>query len=268
MRIYHYTSLESLALILQNKTIRFNRLDKVDDLEEGNVESLGIKFCKYIFVSCWTEDENENIPLWKMYGGDWGGVRTSMEKQMFREYSIPRKFIHPKLEIEGCFQYKIPLEDFQNPEFSIYPVSEYDHLFYRNIEYKEDIFLHTKDAIQDNDNELSINIEAFGTYKNKRWKFQNESRFVLYILPYNLLVKSNYSVENVTIAKKALMEGKELSFNYYDMQLKEEAINSMEITLSPSITEAQRIIVEALKDKYAPQAKILDSTLGKIVRLK
>ena len=82
------------------------------------------------------------------------------------------------------------------------------------------------------------------------------------------MVKSNYSVENVTIAKKALMEGKELSFNYYDMQLKEEAINSMEITLSPSITEAQRIIVEALKDKYAPQAKILDSTLGKIVRLK
>ena len=32
--------------------------------------------------------------------------------------------------------------------------------------------------------------------------------------------------------------------------------------------EHKRIIVEALKDKYAPQAKILDSTLGKIVRLK
>ena len=48
MRIYHYTNLESLALILKNKTIRFNRLDKVDDLEEGNVESLGVKFSKYV----------------------------------------------------------------------------------------------------------------------------------------------------------------------------------------------------------------------------
>ena len=48
MKIYHYTNLESLAMILKNKTIRFNRLDKVDDLEEGNTESLGICFCKYI----------------------------------------------------------------------------------------------------------------------------------------------------------------------------------------------------------------------------
>lgn len=77
MRIYHYTSLESLALILQNKTIRFNRLDKVDDLEEGNVESLGIKFCKYIFVSCWTEDENENI----LYGRCMGEIGEVSEFQ-------------------------------------------------------------------------------------------------------------------------------------------------------------------------------------------
>ncbi len=35
MDIHHYTNIENLALILKNKTIRFNRLDKVDDLEEG-----------------------------------------------------------------------------------------------------------------------------------------------------------------------------------------------------------------------------------------
>ena len=55
MRIYHYTNNDTLALILKNRTIRFNRLDNVDDLEEGKAESLGIKFCKYIFVSCWTK---------------------------------------------------------------------------------------------------------------------------------------------------------------------------------------------------------------------
>lgn len=55
MRIYHYTNIDTLALILKNRTIRFNRLDNVDDLEEGKAESLGIKFCKYIFVSCWTK---------------------------------------------------------------------------------------------------------------------------------------------------------------------------------------------------------------------
>ena len=34
MKIYHYTNIEALALILKNQTIRFNRLDKVDDIEE------------------------------------------------------------------------------------------------------------------------------------------------------------------------------------------------------------------------------------------
>lgn len=29
--LYHYASLDTLALILHNRTIRFSRLDKVDD---------------------------------------------------------------------------------------------------------------------------------------------------------------------------------------------------------------------------------------------
>ncbi|MBE6746525.1 MAG: hypothetical protein E7558_03645 [Ruminococcaceae bacterium] len=32
--LYHYTSIETLALILKNRTIRFNSLDKMDDLQE------------------------------------------------------------------------------------------------------------------------------------------------------------------------------------------------------------------------------------------
>ena len=47
--LYHYTSIESLALILKNKTIRLNPLDKMDDLQEqktADVENLG----KFVFV--------------------------------------------------------------------------------------------------------------------------------------------------------------------------------------------------------------------------
>ena len=268
MRIYHYTSLESLALILQNKTIRFNRLDKVDDLEEGNVESLGIKFCKYIFVSCWTEDENENIPLWKMYGGDLGGVRISMEKEMFKMYDISNL-----IESKKTLYSKIPFHDYANPNYFVIPHLEYtDDMFYRHIKYVDDISFYTKNAIQltdikNNFGHMNIDMKSFGYYKNKRWEFQKEVRFVLYILPFNILLERK-NPELGTIVMQCLLQNKTLPFHFYDMHLNEEAVNSMEITLSPSITEAQRVIVEALKDKYAPQAKILDSTLGKIVRLK
>lgn len=32
MKIYHYTTIETLALIIKSRAIRFNRLDCVDDL--------------------------------------------------------------------------------------------------------------------------------------------------------------------------------------------------------------------------------------------
>lgn len=53
MKLYHYTTIDTLALILKNRTIRFNRLDKVDDLEE-KVVSCGVNLGQYIFASCWT----------------------------------------------------------------------------------------------------------------------------------------------------------------------------------------------------------------------
>lgn len=38
-KIYHYTSTETLALILKSKKIRFNRLDQVDDMEGSSFHS-------------------------------------------------------------------------------------------------------------------------------------------------------------------------------------------------------------------------------------
>ncbi len=54
MEIHHYTSIENLALILKNKTIRFTRLDKVDDSEEAGLSCKNIQLSYYTFVSCWT----------------------------------------------------------------------------------------------------------------------------------------------------------------------------------------------------------------------
>lgn len=49
--IYHYTSIENLALILNSQKIRFTRLDKVDDIEEST-EYKKINVSKFLFVSC------------------------------------------------------------------------------------------------------------------------------------------------------------------------------------------------------------------------
>lgn len=54
MKLYHYTSIETLALIL--KTIRFSRLDRVDDPDEYAFSGDGVTPAHYCFVSCWTKN--------------------------------------------------------------------------------------------------------------------------------------------------------------------------------------------------------------------
>jgi hypothetical protein len=84
--IHHYTSIENLALILNSGKIRFNRLDKVDDIEEIGIIDPRV-YLKF-FISCWTDDNAESIPLWKMYTPNMRGVRISMPKDMFQKKVI------------------------------------------------------------------------------------------------------------------------------------------------------------------------------------
>lgn len=267
--IYQYTDLNALALILKNRTIRFNRLDMVDDIEEGKIESLGVKFCKYVFVSCWTENAEESIPLWKMYGGGFGGVRIGLDKDMFKNYAV----MGTDLEWDkgqGTFLSIIPPKDMNNPKFFFFPLK--NETFYRHIKYVEDVTEFTKDAIKvfnviGNRGDILLDMNAFGTYKHKRWAFQEESRFVLYAFPFNP-IKEGQNVVFRTKLVQSLFENRPLPFTYYDLSLNDDAFSNMEIRLSPSVTESQRIIIQSLVDKYAPNAKIVDSSLGMLVRLK
>lgn len=259
-------------MILKNKTIRFNRLDKVDDIEEGSAKSLGVRFCSYIFVSCWTENPEESIPLWKMYGGDFGGVRISMEQEMFYEYFISDLDLG-ELKTEGSMITRTPPQSLTHPDFFVIPICDYDNdLFYRHVKYVDDVYRYTRDAIKitnikDNQENLHMEMKSFGSYKHKRWEFQNETRFVLYVLPCNPLLESaNPYVSN--LVTQSLLENKSLPFMHYDMQLKDEVLDNIEVTLSPSVTEAQQIIIQSLIDKYVPKAKVNESALGKLVRLK
>lgn len=88
--IHHYTSIENLALILKYKTLRFKRLDLLDDKLEGGDFSV-YNPLKYIFSSCWSKSIKENIPLWNMYSPIESRVRLTIDEKVdfFNEYAIP-----------------------------------------------------------------------------------------------------------------------------------------------------------------------------------
>ena len=61
--VHHYTNINSLECILKNKTLRLNRLDKVDDKQEVSFISQK-HWAQYLFVSSWSALENESEAMW------------------------------------------------------------------------------------------------------------------------------------------------------------------------------------------------------------
>lgn len=110
--IHHYTSINTLSLILKYQTIRFNRLDRVDDVSEAKFYGK-YELGKFLFVSCWTDSNVESIPLWHIYTDKMRGVRISLESDWM--YYRPLK-PDPKYKFiqEGTLYAAIPFEKFFN----------------------------------------------------------------------------------------------------------------------------------------------------------
>lgn len=135
-KIHHYTDINTLALILKHKTIRFNRLDRVDDLTEGD-SFTELNLEKFFYVSCWTHDPNESIPQWNMYTPNMAGVRLSLPKKIF-DYEplvIPKEI---EALAEGTLLSPIPFEKMFGEKFFIPPLFLDEKLFGRIVEYTPD----------------------------------------------------------------------------------------------------------------------------------
>lgn len=264
--LYHYTNIETLALILKNRTIRFNSLDKMDDLQEqqtADIKNIG-QFC---YISSWTEDDTESIPMWNMYASLNLGVRIKLRKNPFKIYNNTAEALSKVINA--------PVTDESNgkPLQSIIPITEMfakgfisiqamtkDLLF--KVEYtddKEKLYPH---LLNDEGERFSIALGELGKYKNLHWKFQNEWRYILTILPLNLNQPVENSLNNFQlIANKMRLGLEKQPFPYYDMHLSDEAFSIMEITLSPRISGGSKIIVESLIEKYNPLAIMSESHL-------
>lgn len=135
--LYHYTKVESLALILKNRTIRFRSLDKMDDLQEqqtADLKNIG-KFC---FISSWTAETEESIPMWNMYATLNAGVRIRLCTNPFKKQLITDD-LSEKIVKRGQYvgNYSvIPVEDMVSKRFFSKEAITGDIL--RKIEYTVD----------------------------------------------------------------------------------------------------------------------------------
>ena len=109
--LYHYTAFETLKLILQNETIRFTRIDLLNDPEESIIPMMDKNYMKSIFISSWTDNEIDAIPMWKMYSG-FDGVRLKLPIDLFantKGLQIKKTGENFKVisELESPLEYKV-----------------------------------------------------------------------------------------------------------------------------------------------------------------
>ena len=270
--LYQYTTIEALECILKNRTIRLRPLSSMDDMEEALS-----KDCKaigdLIFVSCWSEEPEEMIPMWYMYSDQCKGVRIGLPENPFEHYvySEEEQIQYGLSGVTGIITTGIPIEDILNKDYTVSPFHS-EH-FLKKIKYtdeeellKPSLWKHQTDSIQ-------FLYGQMGRYKNEYWSFQKEYRYTLYILPMNLsrmggLVQLGLS-DIVIREMKNMSDGNaKLPIDYYDLHIAQNMLERMEIVLGPLMDENDEKRVRTLVGGISDRIIVKRSELAGKIRSK
>lgn len=252
-RLHHYTSVETLRLILANKTIRFNRLDNVNDPREALSNEYKTSQT-LVFASCWTYGE-ESIPHWKMYS-DFTGIRLTMPTLMFSG----RNDNHKVTNDDSLYQ--IGFSDDRNHPIQIvrrgktyignHPGGVYGPT---KVRYVADHELMEQNFFPDRPI-ARYDLRQLGIKKSIIWAHEREIRFRIFASP-------SYSPEIDDfdwMSPQSFIDNPVIT-PYVDIPLDNTALSEAEVMLGPHISTEQRKAVEELCAQYAPNAKIVESRL-------
>lgn len=273
MRLFHYTTIETLALILNSKSIKFSRLDQLDDKTESEPFA-EFNPLSYIFSCSLTDDPIESIPMWKMYSNMETGIRIEFDSNtMFAptlQTIIAPEHKHEVAEFPKVLYSSLHASDILNSDYflSYWDSRDEDSVcqciklkpvsYINDFKDKYQSLLKISDTVENSSptRQISYNPCNFGFYKSKYWEFQKEVRFLIYATPF---AKDNKEISEIVSGKRSL------STTYILVPLSQSCLENIKITLAPKISEPSRLIVTALLAKF-PHAQISDSCLLNTIR--
>jgi len=273
--IHHYTSIETLALLLASGKLRFNRLDRVDDMREAQRHS-GIDFGKYFFVSCWTHDPNESIPQWHMYTERMTGVRISLPVTPFQQ-----KLLRPKpewkLESQGTTVGPLSLEELFGDSYFVVPMFTEPKNFAGPVEYVDNIEARYAEAVKVSkqpEGKVLMTISRpfdLARLKSPEWAFQAEYRFFLFVLPSIQLPAEGpgspaFYKRLPNYVTQAMLSGIAPSINFLDIDLSKSALDNILVTTGPLCSQGAKLCAQALVERYATKGRVEQSCFSGTIR--
>lgn len=272
--LYHYTSLDTLALILKNRTLCFNNLLNVDDMEEAQSEDMG-EFGKFVYVSCWTADSEESIPLWNLYTPDMHGVRIRLPEYPFETHHYKKGDFFFEEDVDTYIDFADMIAENKYSIASTNPVLvkvKYDNekarLFprVRMESYTGALqdFLEAKslEELERKNIDVTYSFKEIGYYKRENWSFQEEWRYKISIAPMGLQESNPPTLEKQQECFRRLEDrAVEPPVQRLFLKIDENALKELEVVFGPKMTDAEKIMAVALFEKYAPECKYKDSCL-------
>jgi hypothetical protein len=254
----HYTSIEVLNLILKHKSIKFNRLDLVDDMSE--VKNIEIEnTSKFVYVSCWSEKDVDNLSLWNMYANNMHGVKIIMPffpfiiKMDGMEYFIDDVPQKKQCEVKG-------FEAIKNGSYQINPnvfsLDECEFInFYCSIDYRDSV--DTKKVVHEVTSKGKTfaysSINEIGKVKHKDWEFQKEFRYLLLYSDQNILLNTLKGITGSEL-KNMLCNFNSLRESIY-IPIHEKAFTHCKIIIGPKCSESEIDFIKYIIEKYNPKIK-------------
>lgn len=255
--LFHYTSIDTLEKILEYRTIRFTRLDLVNDREEALSKEYPTAQT-LVFASCWTDQDQESIPLWGVYN-NFVGVRICMPTLMFNGMHDNHKRTNDDRFYEITVDPPLPGQSL----FQVERRGDKAHFLSGNsvcgptrVRYFEEAHqLSTQNHFPERA-EAQYDLRDLGTRKHKRWEYEQEVRFrafAVFTYQHRDLWKDFLSPDQIYASP--------VTTKYVDIPLDPRAIGKVGIVLGPRVNADARRRVEAACAKFVPSASVRPSAV-------
>ncbi len=254
--LYHYTSLETLALILTNKSLCFNTLLNVDDIEEAETSDMGL-FGKYVYVSCWTDEAQESIAMWQLYTPNMHGVRIQLPIYPFKKHYYRAGEFHFSEDATSYIDIRKVYDE--NKATIVSNLPQLWQVTYTSDEALLRPQIRSGDSIGDYADILNINnpkknhckirynLGQLGKYKSEVWSFQKEWRYWISMSPWGMKESEAATLDkHRDFADRLENTATKPPYERFFVALSEEAISQMQIVFGPRMTEAEKILAKHL----------------------
>ncbi len=248
--LYQYTSAGSLEKILASRTLRFSRLDTVNDPEEATALDVALASSS-VFVSCWSATESEQLPMWSMYGQNLCGVRIGLPTNMFCGRKEPVIFEKggALLTVDSWHSItrKSPAMD-TNSCAIIGPNKVY---------YSNDPAYRNRRLVYRHSGTAYFCPYDLGMVKGTHWSYEQEWRFKIAALNFGAQFPDDDYFNKVTLDFAAFPVEPEALF----IPLDPSSLDQLSVTLGPKADDAVAKKVKRILAEHAPKATLIPSQI-------